>query len=76
MFLHWYIQASLQQGVGTLSIYGDDNLLYTSEEITGGVRPINFECNISGVDTLRIEVFSFNGYSITAGVYDTVLTAV
>lgn len=30
--------------------------LYTSPEITGGVLPIDFDVDISGVEKLRIEI--------------------
>lgn len=43
-------------GNGCLKIYGDNRLLYTSEEMKGGVLPIDFEIDISGVEKIRIEV--------------------
>jgi hypothetical protein len=43
-------------GNGCLKIYGDNKLLYTSEVMKGGVLPIDFDVDISGVEKLRIEV--------------------
>lgn len=43
-------------GNGCLKIYGDNKLLYTSEDMKGGVLPIDFDVDISGVEKLRIEV--------------------
>jgi len=39
-----------------LKFYGDNKLLYTSPEMTGGVLPIDFDVDISGVEKLRIEI--------------------
>lgn len=40
----------------TLNLYGDNKLLYTSPELTGGILPIDFDVNISGVEKFRIEI--------------------
>ena len=39
-----------------LKLYGDNKLLYTSPELTGGVLPIDFDVDISGVENLRIAI--------------------
>lgn len=36
-------------------IYGDGKLLYTSPDFTGGVEPVDFEVDLTGVLTLKIE---------------------
>lgn len=38
-----------------LKIYGDGELIYTSPVLTGGVRPIDIEVDISGVKELKVE---------------------
>ncbi len=40
----------------TLNLYGDNKLLYTSPELTGGILPIDFDVNISGVEKFKIEI--------------------
>lgn len=39
-----------------VKIYGDDNLLYTSPKMTGGVLPEDFSIDISNVVELKIEI--------------------
>lgn len=41
---------------GYLKIYGDNKLLYTSAVMKGGVLPIDFDVDITGVEKLRLEV--------------------
>jgi len=44
-----------KKGTTWVKIYGDGNLLYTSPEFTGGVEPVDFEVDLTGVLTLKIE---------------------
>lgn len=39
-------------------IYGDGKLIYTSPDFTGGVEPVDFEVDLSGVLELKIETDS------------------
>ncbi|MCF6464910.1 NPCBM/NEW2 domain-containing protein [Clostridium sp. Cult2] len=39
-----------------LKIYGDDKLLYNSPVMTGGVKPIDFEVDLTGVLELKLEI--------------------
>lgn len=64
--------------IGILKIYGDDQLLYTSPEMTKGVEPIQFDVDITGINRLRIEKsLDLNGdlshgwtsYILNAGLY-------
>lgn len=60
-----------------LKLYGDNKLLYTSPELTGGVLPIEFDVDISGVETLRIEVSNNSPFGISYvnyGLIDVVLS--
>ena len=50
-------------GISTLKIYGDDELLY-SAEMKGGIKPLDFYVNLTGVLELKI---IFNGYSSQSG---------
>lgn len=43
---------------GQLKIYGDGRLLYTSPELTHGIEPVNVDVDITGVLTLKVELFS------------------
>lgn len=45
---------------GYIQVFGDDKLLYTSPTMTGGVEPVDFEVDITGVLKLKLE---FNGAS-------------
>lgn len=47
----------------------NDNQLYQSQEITGGVQPQEFEVDVSGVEELTFEFITTEG-SIQVGVYD------
>ena len=38
-----------------IKIYGDGKLLYTSPDVQGGSEPVDFEVDLTGVLTLRIE---------------------
>lgn len=40
----------------TLYVYGDDKLLYESKPLQKGVRPIDFNIDVTGVAKLKIEV--------------------
>ena len=44
-----------EDGQFTLNIYGDNKLLYSSDPVTAGVLPQDFNVNISNVKMLRIE---------------------
>lgn len=48
---------------------GNDNQLYQSQEITGGVQPQEFEIDVSGVEKLTFEFITTEG-STQVGVYD------
>lgn len=56
-------------------VYGDGNLLYTSPELTGGIDPIPFDIDITGVLTLKIESdhsnndYSSSFYLVNTGLY-------
>lgn len=50
-----------------IKIYGDDKLLYTSPVLKAGVKPANFNINVTGVLNLKIEI---DGYSIFSCIYD------
>lgn len=58
--------------VGKLLIYADGNLLYTSPVMRGGVEPVSFELNVSGVKqlTLRVEARREHNGSLTYGLAD------
>jgi len=43
-----------------LKIYGDDKLLYSFSEMTAGVRPVEFEVDLTGVLQMRIEMSTGN----------------
>ena len=61
---------------GILTIYGDGYELYRSEELRGGVRPIDFDIDITGVDELMftIEITTIGAaYSHTVLMLDPVL---
>lgn len=61
-------QASKNSNIkAALEIYGDDKLLYTSQKMTGGVLPIDFNIDISNVKILRVKiVHEENYYTATA----------
>lgn len=66
--------------IATLNIYGDDTILYTYDNITGGLVPQNTgEISIKNIDKLRFEFVSEQGelgnYSDHFGVvfFDTIL---
>lgn len=62
--------------IATLNLYGDNKLLYTSPRLTGGVLPIDFDVDISGVEKLRIEISTnipFLGSSANYGLIDVAL---
>lgn len=40
---------------GTLNIYGNDKLLYTSSGMKAGVEPVTFDIDLTGVDLLKVE---------------------
>ena len=50
--------------IGTVRVYGDNSLLYQYENILAGSHPSDERINVSGVQTLRIEMYAFNDYSI------------
>jgi hypothetical protein len=39
-----------------MTVYGDGSRIYSSEPMRGGVRPINFDILIEGVDELKIVI--------------------
>lgn len=39
-----------------IRVYGDGELLYDSPKMTSGVRPVDFEIDVSGVDEFTIEI--------------------
>lgn len=45
--------------IATLEIYGDDKLLYTAQ-MTGGIEPIDFSVDLTGVLELRVALFHDN----------------
>ncbi|MDO4543536.1 MAG: NPCBM/NEW2 domain-containing protein [Clostridia bacterium] len=47
----------------TVSIYGDDELLWSSPKITMGVMPIDFAVDISGCSQLKIDVYRSSAYN-------------
>ena len=63
-----YLRGTIASGLGKFpaefSIYGDDILLYSSGQFDVYSAPQDFECNIEGVDLLRIE-FSVDGNSLS-----------
>lgn len=46
-----------------------ENVLYSGEEITGGVDPQKFEIDVNGVDEIKFEFITTEG-TIQVGVYD------
>lgn len=57
-----------------MKIYGDGKLLYTSPDMKGGATPVDFEVDLTGVLTLRIEGHRENGnspalYLVNTGLY-------
>lgn len=56
---------------GGVRIYGDNQLLYESPEITQSVfDPIPFSIDVSGVRILKIELYGRWGTQVAIGVYD------
>lgn len=60
---------------GSLKIYGDDKLLYSYNEMKPGVKPVEFDLDLRGVLTLRIEMDNYcysnvGLYEYAAGVVD------
>jgi len=52
-----------------LKIYGDEKLLYSFSEMTAGVRPAEFDVDLTGVLQLRIEMYAGSwGYTTIADV--------
>ena len=47
----------------TFKIYGDNKLLYSSEDISGGTLPRSFDVNISGVSIFRLSIEKVTGSS-------------
>lgn len=45
-----------QTAKATLTVYGDGKQLWTYNGMTTGVRPVNFDIDLNGVDELKIEV--------------------
>jgi len=59
-----------------LKLYGDGKLLYTSPELTGGVLPIDFDVDISGVEVLRLAISNnspFGTSKVNYGLIDVAL---
>lgn len=54
-------------------IYGDDQLIYTSDIMTGGVKPIAIDVDISGFNQLKIEFKNSNSLSTNAALFDIAL---
>ena len=58
-----------------IKIYGDGKLLYTSPDVKGGSEPVDFEVDLTGVLTLRIEAHKENAlyspdiYLVNTGLY-------
>lgn len=58
-----------------IEIYGDGQLLYTSPDVKGGSEPVDFEVDLTGVLTLRIEAHKENAlyspdiYLVNTGLY-------
>jgi hypothetical protein len=52
--------------IALIRLYGDDKLLYTSNNITAGFLPQNFEIDVTGVTILRIEVQHNNPINTTS----------
>ena len=55
-----------------LKIYGDNALLYESQDITPGILPIAFSVDITGVYKIRFEVAGSWAYESNYGIYDVV----
>lgn len=61
---------------GRVLIYGDNKLLYTSPEITGGIMPKSINVDVKGVNRLRIEFRPVTGnceMNMTFGVANPIL---
>lgn len=70
-YLRGTIASGLEKYSAEINIYGDDVLLYTSEKFDIYSAPQEFECNIEGVDLLRLE-FTVDGNSLS---YDPLIVA-
>lgn len=55
---------SFEDATSTLSISGDENLLYTTEELSRLYVPIEFSINIEGIQWLRID----NSYCLVGSI--------
>lgn len=50
-------------------VYGDGNLIYNSPSMTGGVHPIDFEIDLTGVLELKVEFTSTSTSLVDTGLY-------
>lgn len=54
-------------------VYGDDKLIYSSPVMTGGVHPVDFDIDLSGVLELKIEIDNYMkdncSYLVNTGLY-------
>lgn len=48
-----------------VKVYGDNKLIYTSPIITGGVHPIDFNVDLTGVLELKIEFAPTPSYGLS-----------
>ena len=62
-----YDYRSITGSIATLQIYGDGKLLYTAE-MKGGIDPIDFSVNLTGVLELRISIS--RGYYLNGAIAD------
>lgn len=54
-------------GIGNFRVYGDDKILYSSPSIAAGFDTTDFEVDLTGVLTLRIEFFIERAGTLTQG---------
>ncbi|MGG4551695.1 MULTISPECIES: NPCBM/NEW2 domain-containing protein [Paenibacillus] len=55
-FVLHYDSRSSEEAHATLKVYGDDQLLYTSDKLEKGVLPIDFDVNVSNISKLKIVI--------------------
>lgn len=59
-FVLHYDSRSSVHAHAVLKVYGDDELLYTSEVVEKGTLPVSFDVNVKGVNKLKLVVTNTN----------------
>jgi len=61
------------KNVSRLNVWGDGKQIYKSTDISSGFMPVEFDIDISGVNTLKIGAEFEEGIANTIGISNTVL---